>query len=399
MISFVKRVKREGLAIGLFLVSLGFKAQAADVQLAWDPPTSNADGTVLMDLTGFKVFCGTTSRNYSTVTTVGNTNTCAVTGLLQGSTYYFAVTAVDGNAVESDYSSELVWTVPDTTAPSISVTATASLTADASGLASVPNLTQNATVSDNCSPVSSISLTQSPVAGSLIGVGTTSVLLTATDAAGNSAQATVLVTVSAPPPVVEPSPPTNTQVVVVATLPAPWSTQDIGTGIAAGNVSVSNDVYTVSGAGNISGTADNFRYVYQTLSGDGEIKARVAALQNAGTGAKAGIMIRESLTGGSRHAALSLLANGQVEFLRRSSTGSSSKTTLSTGNVAPNNWIRLVRNGSKIIAYKSSNGTSWTSIGSQTITMASTISIGLVTASGNTTSLSTATTANVTVTP
>ena len=397
--SFAKRVKCESLAIGLFLISMGFNLQAADVQLAWDSPTNNVDGTVLTDLTGFKVFCGTASRNYSTATTVGNTNTCAVTGLLQGSTYYFAVSAVDSNAVESDYSSELVLTVPDTTPPSISVVATMSLTADASGLAIVPNLVQNATVTDNCSPASSISLSQSPVASSLIGVGTASILLTATDAAGNSAQTTVLVTVSALPPVVDPPPATNTQVVVVVPMPAPWNTQDIGSGIAAGNALVSNGIYTVSGAGNISGTADNFRYVYQTLSGDGEIKARVAALQNAGTGAKAGIMIRESLTAGSRHATLSLLANGQVEFRRRSGTGSSSKTTLTTGNVAPNNWIRLVRSGSKITAYKSSNGTAWTSIGNQAISMAATISIGLVTASGNTTALSTATIANVTVTP
>jgi regulation of enolase protein 1 (concanavalin A-like superfamily) len=94
-----------------------------------------------------------------------------------------------------------------------------------------------------------------------------------------------------------------------------------------------------------------------------------------------------------------LLANGQVEFLRRSSTGGSVKSTVSTGSAAPNNWIRLVRSGQKITAYKSSSGTTWTSIGSQSITMASTISFGLVTASGNTNTLSTATIANVSVVP
>ena len=40
----------------------------------------------------------------------------------------------------------------------------------------------------------------------------------------------------------------------------------------------------------------------QTLDGDGEIVARVTGLQNTHGWAKAGVMIREDLTGGGRHA-------------------------------------------------------------------------------------------------
>lgn len=385
--NFDKTIKHAKLIIGLFIGCQSLNLTASEVSLAWDPPINTIDGTTLTDLTGYKLYCGTSSRSYSTISDIGNTNTCKVAGLLEGSTYFFAITTCISNTLQSDYSAELVWSAPDTTPPTISVVASVTLNADASGLDPLPDLFQSATVTDNCSPSASILLTQTPAAGTLIGAGVTSVLLTATDGAGNSAQATVLVTVVVPPSE------------VVNTLPAPWNTQDIGTGIATGNASFSNNIYIVSGAGNISGTADKFRFVYQVLSGDGEIKARVAALQNAGTGAKAGIMIRESLTSGSRHASLSLLANGQVEFLRRSSTGGTVKSSVSTGNVAPNNWIRLVRSGQKITAYKSSNGTTWTSIGSQSINMASTISFGLVTASGNTNTLSTATIANVTVVP
>ena len=110
-------------------------------------------------------------------------------------------------------------------------------------------------------------------------------------------------------------------------------------------------------------------------------------------------MIRESLTAGSRHATLSLCSNGKLEFAYRTSTGGSVKSTLTTGNAAPNNWIRLLRNGQKVTAYKSSNGSTWTSVGSQSINMASTISFGLETASGATNTLSTATIDNVTVVP
>lgn len=397
--NFDKIIKHAKLIIGLFIGCQSLNLNASEVALTWDPPSNNVDGTALTALTGYKMYYGTSSRSYSATLDVGNTNTFNLTGLLQGSTYYFAVTAYDSNNVESDFSTELVWLAPDTTAPSISTVSAVSLTADASGMATVPNLVQNAVVTDNCSPLASIVITQNPLAGTLIGIGDTSVVLTAQDAAGNSAQATVILTVAAPAPVVVEPPVVVPPAEIVNTLPAPWNTQDIGTGIAAGNASFSNNVYTVSGAGNISGTADKFRFVYQVLSGDGEVKARVSALQNAGLGAKAGIMIRESLTSGSRCASLALLANGQVEFLRRSSTGGSVKSTLTTGNVAPNNWLRLVRSGGKIVAYKSANGTTWTSIGSQSITMASTISFGLVTASGTTSTLSTASMDNVTVVP
>ncbi len=391
--NFNKIIKLTGVIAGIMMGCQSSNVSALEVVLAWDASTNNIDGTALAGLTGYKLYYGASSRNYSAILDVGNTNFFKVTGLLQGSTYYFAVTACVSNDSQSEYSSELAWTASDTTPPTISTVSSVTLNADASGMAAVPNFVQNATVTDNCSLPANIALSQTLSAGTLIGAGVTSVILTATDEAGNSAQTSVLVTVTVPPPVVVEPP------VVVNILPSPWNTQDIGTGIASGSASFSNSVYTVSGAGNISGTADKFRFVYQVLSGNGEVKARVASLQNAGTMAKAGIMIRESLTSGSRQTSLSLLASGKLEFLRRTSTGGSVKTTVSTGNVAPNNWIRLVRKSSTITAYKSANGTTWTSIGSQYLSMASTISFGLVTASGNTNTLSTAIIDNVTVVP
>ena len=71
---------------------------------------------------------------------------------------------------------------------------------------------------------------------------------------------------------------------------------------AAGSASVSNGIYTVNGCGNISGTADNFRFLYQSLSGDGEITAQINSVQNTGTSGRIGVMIRESLTSGSSYA-------------------------------------------------------------------------------------------------
>ena len=59
--------------------------------------------------------------------------------------------------------------------------------------------------------------------------------------------------------------------------------------------------FTVSGAGSqIYGTADSFHFVYQPVSGDGTIVARVASVQGTSTASEAiGLMVRETLSAGS----------------------------------------------------------------------------------------------------
>lgn len=72
--------------------------------LTWDAPTTNADGTSLTDLGGYKVYYGTSSGNYTDSIDVGNVTTYTIDKLSPG-TYYFAVTAYDiwGNeSVRSD---------------------------------------------------------------------------------------------------------------------------------------------------------------------------------------------------------------------------------------------------------------------------------------------------------
>ncbi len=97
----------------LTLLSLVFFAsvvQAADAPFSWLP---NQEATV----TGYKIHYGTTSRSYDSFVDVGNPAPVngriqgTVTGLIDGTTYYFAVTAYDSvNNLESDYSTELSWT-------------------------------------------------------------------------------------------------------------------------------------------------------------------------------------------------------------------------------------------------------------------------------------------------
>lgn len=68
------------------------------------------------DATGYKVYMGTESRTYSAIeTTPSMTDSYTFTGLTNGTTYYFAVTAFNGGGVSS-YSNEVIAT-PQMPAP------------------------------------------------------------------------------------------------------------------------------------------------------------------------------------------------------------------------------------------------------------------------------------------
>jgi len=83
----------------------GMPARAAEITLAWDP-------NVEPDLSGYKVYSGTASRNYSGTVDVGNWTSCVMGGLEPGRTYYFAAKAYNAAGSESDYSAEVVYSVP-----------------------------------------------------------------------------------------------------------------------------------------------------------------------------------------------------------------------------------------------------------------------------------------------
>ncbi|MBI5755921.1 MAG: fibronectin type III domain-containing protein [Nitrospirae bacterium] len=88
----------------------GADTSANSATLLWDPPTTNTDGTELTDLTGYKVYYGTESGNYTASTDVGNVTTYTVSDL-PPQTYYLAVTAYDVYGNESDYSNEVSKTI------------------------------------------------------------------------------------------------------------------------------------------------------------------------------------------------------------------------------------------------------------------------------------------------
>jgi hypothetical protein len=126
-------------------------------------------------------------------------------------------------------------------------------------------------------------------------------------------------------------------------------------------------VITLSAAGNdIWGTTDQFRYAYAELAGDISMVARVVSNgSGSNTWAKGGVMIRQSLDGGSMHAFMPITGGGGqgASFQRRIDTDGSSTNADSTAVVAPPYWVKLDRAGNSFTGSISEDGENWTQLG------------------------------------
>lgn len=89
-------------------------ASAGSVTLAWDPSPST-------EVTGYRIYYGTTTGTYTQFLSVGNTNRATVTGLPSGVRYYFAATAISRSGLESSFSTEVSQVIPSPTEPSLTV--------------------------------------------------------------------------------------------------------------------------------------------------------------------------------------------------------------------------------------------------------------------------------------
>lgn len=188
--------------------------------------------------------------------------------------------------------------------------------------------------------------------------------------------------------------PNSAQVTVTplaTALPPPWLDQDIGTVGQLGGAGFSNTIVTVNGSGaDIWGNADAFHYNYFLATNDCTIIARVTSVENTDPWAKAGVMIRSSLTAGSANALMLLSSGNGAAFQWRATTSGTSSQSQSTGLSAPY-WVKLVRSGSSFRGYVSADGGAWTQVGTaQTISMPSAVYVGLPVTAHNNTNLCTA---------
>ncbi len=177
------------------------------------------------------------------------------------------------------------------------------------------------------------------------------------------------------------------------TYPRDWTEKDVNTltiwfrGNLAGFVEEPAGTYTMTASGtDIWETADEFRYAFKQLSGVGSISAQVLSVENTSVWAKAGVMIRETLEPGSKHAFMDITPGNGASFQVRNTLDGDSFQQSQIGITAPY-WVKLERDVAGYFSgYYSADGVTWQQVQDAPpvlISMSQNVYIGLAVTSHN----------------
>src|SRR5215472_7478371 len=145
---------------------------------------------------------------------------------------------------------------------------------------------------------------------------------------------------------------------------------DVGAPSQAGSLKFDQGEYAVTGGGaNIWAAADAFHFVWKKISGDATLTARVRFV---GTGKvahrKAGVLVRQTLEGGSPWAGVMLHGDGLTSLQYREAAGGLTKEVRST--VSAPATIRLARKGDTFTFSVARAGEPLTEAGSMKVALA-----------------------------
>jgi regulation of enolase protein 1 (concanavalin A-like superfamily) len=172
---------------------------------------------------------------------------------------------------------------------------------------------------------------------------------------------------------------------------------DIGKVARSGSNSAANGTYTItSGGSDVWGTSDAFRFDETSLTGNGTIIAQVSSMGDSSAWAKAGVMIRSSNAANAQEVSLMVSPNSTAAMQTRKSTDAQTSSMI-VGD-SKDEWVKLVRSGSTFDGYISADGVHWTLVSTATVSMTSTVEIGLGVSDHVTVGTETATFKNVSIT-
>jgi hypothetical protein len=167
----------------------------------------------------------------------------------------------------------------------------------------------------------------------------------------------------------------------------------VGAPNLAGGQSLVGSTWTVQGSGyDIWNADDQFHYVWQPLTGDGGISARITTQTNSDPWAKAGVMLRGSVDPGAPFYALFVTpGNGIVVDYRAGQGSAAIQAAPALAGAAPA-YLRVTRMGTTFAAYTSNDGSNWTLIpgSGSTVSVSGDLMAGLVVTSHNSGALSAA---------
>jgi hypothetical protein len=171
-------------------------------------------------------------------------------------------------------------------------------------------------------------------------------------------------------------------------LPNGWSSLDIGSVLQHGCSTQSSGTFKLYSAGHIDTYVgpDTFHFVYQPLTGDGSIIARIASITppTASVYQYAGVMLRADLgTANTRYVLVgrrtdqpTMVEQHRADNIDIYGTGSPIVSSLPA-------WVKLTRTGNTVTVYESTDGTNWgTAFSTLPYTnLPSTVYVGLVSVS------------------
>ncbi|GCE11163.1 Ig-like domain-containing protein [Tengunoibacter tsumagoiensis] len=266
--------------------------------------------------------------NSSGLVTATGAGTVHITGSYQGKSFTVTVTGVALQSIKLD----AAYTLPQGAQHQTIVTA---VNSDGS---TVPVPITSATYTSSNSSIATISST-----GVVTALAAGTVKITAVYQ-GHSNSTTVTVPKSQP-------------------LPSSWLHLDIGAVAASGTVSYNSGTFNVSGSGaDVWQAQDQEQFVYQPLSSNGTIIARMTSTSPVNTYAKGGLMLRDGLTAGSNLVYLAMFPTGGVQLGAGSGANASIQGYWSqdAGTATFPYWLRLDRNNDVVTASVSTDGTTWT---------------------------------------
>lgn len=170
-----------------------------------------------------------------------------------------------------------------------------------------------------------------------------------------------------------------------------FTSKDIGIVCVSGSLKVVDNVYTMTAGGaDIYNVVDGFHFAYHKQLGDGVMIARVKGITATSVWAKAGVMMRETLDPGSKHAIMVITPSFGSSFQRRTITAKESENTTPGDSKQAPYWVKMTRKGDILSGFKSPDGFTWTKVGESTIAMNNSIYVGLCLTSHNDCQLNTA---------
>lgn len=135
----------------------------------------------------------------------------------------------------------------------------------------------------------------------------------------------------------------------------------------------------------IGASADSGRFAYLTVSGDFTYTARMDKTNYSASGAKGGLMVRESIISASKMAFIGCYNNGMYLALHRKAT-SLPATFSNYGHAELGTYLRIVRSGNKLSTYISEDGINFVQVSElEYETLPDTLLVGVMASNRNAT--------------